>query len=257
MSKDWAEDIAEMHRKFNFHRDLDFNGTFLQFRQRFVEEEVKELSDAILENDPESVVDALIDTCVVAIGLLDLAGVDVHLAWNEVHAKNMAKERAENPTRTGSGGFDLIKPKGWTPPDHSNNTGYIGLALEMLKKKVAVENELQVPDFPHVPSHIRTLEAYQEWAKHKTHDYDDDHDPEFFHATYYPGGINDIMYEISKKVKRIRRGLKRWFLTGEKPKTDSLDDSFRDISIYSAIGGTYLKGELEGQTPDRDIFNRE
>lgn len=254
MSVDWAKDIAKMHTKFKAREGLVFNSTFLRFRQRFLEEEFREMDEAILENNPEAVVDALIDICVVAIGTLDLGGVNAYVAWDAVLEANMKKEAGNNPTRQGSGGYDLIKPDGWNPPNHFENTGFFANAIS----QICEEHE----DFlerkkRQTPSHIRTLEAYRDHAMDKTHDYDDAEDPEFFHAEYYPSGINDIMYEISKKVKRIKHGLKRFFETGKPPKTDSLHDSFRDISIYSAIGDTYLHGNLEGQTPDRDIFNRE
>ena len=252
----WATDIYEMHEKFGAHT-VDFDGKFLEFRINFLKEELKEFLESIDNYDAENAVDALIDLCVVAIGTLDLGGVHVDKAWNEVLEKNMQKEAGENPSRTGSGGYDLIKPQGWTPPNHEGNTGYFGLAIRSLNARQKAKSHLHSLNRDNVPSHIKTLQSYIDHAKDKTHDYDDDKDPEFFHANYYPGGINDIMYEISKKVRRIRHGLKRFFETGKPPKTDSLHDSFRDISIYSAIGDTYLHGNLEGQTPDRDIFNRE
>lgn len=255
MSNDWVSDIHKMHEHYKAHA-ADFNGDFLQFRQRFVEEEVREMDEAILSNNPEAVVDALIDACVVAIGTLDLAGVDVQKAWNTVLACNMLKTPGENPSRVGSGGFDLVKPEGWSPPSHEGNTGYIALAVQMILKKID-RTGIDRPSQSSVPSHIKTLDEFKEHALAKTHDYDDEHDPEFAHSTYYPGGINDIMYEISKKVKRLRRILKRMYNGGDRPLTDSLDDSFRDISIYSAIGHTYINKKLEGQTEDRDIFNRE
>ncbi len=253
MSKLWVSDIAEMHRYFEFHDGLVFTGDFLRFRQRFLEEELEEFDDAITEGDPEKAVDALIDLCVVAIGTLDLAKVDVDKAWQVVHLANMAKQRKENPTRRDSGGFDLAKPEGWVPPSHKGNTGLFDAAIQGIHSRAIGFKKKDSP----VPSHIKTLDGYRDHAMSKTHDYDDDTDPEFFHSTYYPGGISDIMYEISKKVKRIRRGLKRMMNGGGPPKTDSLHDSFRDISIYSAIGDTYMKGDLEGQTSERDMFNRE
>jgi hypothetical protein len=248
MSKDWVTDIAQMHDKFDFRKNLNFNGNFLEFRKKFLEEELEELNNSIISADPKSVVDAIIDLCVVAIGTLDLAYVDVHAAWDEVLKKNLEKEKGHNSTRAGSEGFDLIKPDGWTPPDHTGNTGYLDAAvIELCNKNLPIQP---------LASHIETMVEYVDFAKSKNHDYNGD-DPEFQHAAYYPNGISDIMYEISKKVKRIRRGIKRFAESGDLPKTDSLGDSFRDINIYSAIGATYMRGHLEGQSEDRDILNRE
>lgn len=253
MSTDWVTDIVDMHIQFEMGPSKVFlDGDLLRFRQNFLEEELREFDEAIQENNPEKAVDALIDLCVIAIGTLDLGKIDTHEAWNRVLIANRKKIRGINDSRPNSRGVDLVKPEGWVPPSHNGNTGNFGPAIQGIHaRRIGFKTEVEIP------SHIETLQQYRDFAISKTHDYDDIHDPEFFHATYYPSGINDILYEISKKVKRIRRGLKRWFESGDKPKTDSLQDSFRDISIYSAIGGTYINGNLEGQTEDRDIFNRE
>jgi predicted HAD superfamily Cof-like phosphohydrolase len=251
MSIDWVRDIHQMHEKFGAH-GVDFNGKFLEFRKRFLDEELDELDKAIITKNPEEFVDALIDLCVVAIGTLDLGGVNVYTAWNAVLDANMAKQPGENPTRSGSGGFDLIKPPGWKAPSHTDNTGYFGLAINQIQYPATKDESC-----PSIPSHIQTLKDFQNFALSKTDDYDDEHDPEFLHATYYPNGINDIMYEIQKKVKRLRRQFKKIFSGGSGPKTDSIQDSLRDISIYSAIGHTIVEGKLEGQIENRDMFNRE
>lgn len=257
MSKDWVADIAEMHKKFGVHGVDGFpgatlTGKFLRFRQRFLEEELQELEEGIEEKNPEKVVDALVDICVVAIGTLDIGKVNSYHAWDRVLSANLTKIPGPNPARLGSGGFDLIKPEGWEPPSHAGNTGYFGIAInEIHKNKIGISEKMKVP------SHIKTLHSYIDHALDKTHDYDDEHDPEFFHFNYYPEGIRNIIYELEKKVKRIKHGLNRIWKTGTQPKTDSLHDSFRDISIYSAIGDTIIKGELEGQISTKDMFNRE
>ena len=84
MSKDWCHDIAMMHEHYKVHPVVD---TFeedkmrelLQFRIRFLEEEMNELKTA---ESPDDVVDALVDLCVVAIGTMDIMGVDPYKAWD-------------------------------------------------------------------------------------------------------------------------------------------------------------------------------
>lgn len=252
MSRDWFQDISIMHDKFGFY-NKHMDGEFLRFRQDFLSEELQEFDKAIVENNPEAAVDALIDICVVAIGTIEMAKIDGHKAWDEVLRANMSKMRDANPTRAGSGGFDLIKPHGWIPPNHSENTGKIGPAIEGIHvRRIGFKS-----DSDKLPSHVKTMDEWREFSLGKNHDYNDEQDPEFQHASYYPDGINNIVYEMWKKVKRIRRNLKRMMNGGPPPKTESVRDSFRDINIYSAIGGTYLDGDLEGQSPSRDIFNRE
>ena len=135
MSENWVKDIYDMHEKFGVQRwvaeQIQFGNKeklqeFLKFRLRFLQEELGEMAVACDEKNPEEVVDALIDLCVVAIGTLDAFGIDAHEAWNEVHSANMAKEPGVKESRPNPLGLpDLIKPEGWTGPDHDGNHGYL------------------------------------------------------------------------------------------------------------------------------------
>ena len=98
MSSNWVWDIERMHMKYGVYDWMKANKDnkelmrkFLEFRLSFLREELNETAKAIDENDPEEIVDGLIDLCVVAIGTLDAFGVDSEKAWNEVLAANMAK----------------------------------------------------------------------------------------------------------------------------------------------------------------------
>ncbi len=98
----------------------------LIFREKFLREELTELGTAITEHDPEGIVDALIDLCVVAIGTLDLFKVDPIKAWNVVHDANMAKQVGIKEGRPNPLGLpDLVKPPGWTAPSHEGNYGLL------------------------------------------------------------------------------------------------------------------------------------
>ena len=135
MSENWVKDIYDMHEKFGVQRwvteQIQFGNKeklqeFLKFRLRFLQEELGEMAVACDEKNPEEVVDALIDLCVVAIGTLDAFGIDANEAWNEVHSANMAKEPGVKESRPNPLGLpDLIKPEGWSGPDHDGNHGYL------------------------------------------------------------------------------------------------------------------------------------
>lgn len=123
----WVSDIKRMHRKFEMTKVFEnFNSEekrqFLEFRADFIQEELDELKSQM--DNPEEVVDALIDICVVAIGTLDAYGIDSQRAWKEVLTANLAKEPGIKEGRPNPLGLpDLMKPEGWVAPDHSGNHG--------------------------------------------------------------------------------------------------------------------------------------
>jgi hypothetical protein len=133
MSNNWAHDIMMMHEKYGvFDKVQAFDkeklNKFLEFRIKFLEEEMNELSTAETADD---VVDALIDLCVVAIGTLDLFDVDARLAWDRVHEANMNKLVGIKESRPNPLGLpDLVKPQGWTAPSHKDNVGLLGLLFD-------------------------------------------------------------------------------------------------------------------------------
>lgn len=128
-------DIEDMHKKYQVNewvaKQLD-NGDMkklqqlLAFRLDFVEEEFEETLKAFADKNPEEIVDGLIDIIVIAIGTLDMFNVDTDWAWEKVHNANMNKEVGVKPGRPNPLGLpDLIKPEGWTAPNHSENTGIL------------------------------------------------------------------------------------------------------------------------------------
>ena len=127
MSKDWVADIHNMHDHYGLTEvfeafDDEKKKLFLEFRANFLQEELDELK-ANMDN-PEEIVDALIDLCVVAIGTLDTYGVDAHRAWDEVLTANMNKRVGVKEGRPNPLGLpDLMKPEGWEPPSHEGNHG--------------------------------------------------------------------------------------------------------------------------------------
>ena len=79
---------------------------------------------AFANNDPEEIVDGLIDLCVVAIGTLDAFGINAYDAWDEVLKANMAKKVGKKSSRPNPLGVpDLVKPEDWKAPSHKGNHG--------------------------------------------------------------------------------------------------------------------------------------
>ena len=129
MIGDWVQDIEDMHTQFGVNDkirtfDKEKLKQFLNFRVAFLEEELNELKDNL--NNPEEIVDALIDLCVVAIGTLDAFEINAYQAWETVHNANMAKEVGIKASRPNPLGLpDLIKPEDWRAPSHKNNYGLL------------------------------------------------------------------------------------------------------------------------------------
>ena len=136
----FSKDIHEMHKRFGVHDwieekvladDKESLRKFLEFRIKFLQEELDETSDAIIQGDSEEVVDGLIDLIVIAIGTLDAFGCAADAAWDEVHKANMSKEPGVKASRPNPLGLpDLIKPEGWTGPDHTGLDGYLDVVFE-------------------------------------------------------------------------------------------------------------------------------
>lgn len=145
MSMNWVADMQAMHQKFGVNpvvRNFDKEKlrAFLEFRRKFLQEELDEMKKAMDEFDAgkidaqtasDDIVDALIDLCVVAIGTLDAYDINAYTAWNRVHDANMAKEVGIKASRPNPLGLpDLIKPEGWTAPTHADNVGIVIKAFE-------------------------------------------------------------------------------------------------------------------------------
>jgi predicted HAD superfamily Cof-like phosphohydrolase len=83
---------------------------------RLIEEETRELTEAVGDDDEVQQLDALIDIMVVTAGALHSLGVDAEGAWKEVMRSNFAKvdPRTGRVTRREDG--KVLKPANWEPP---------------------------------------------------------------------------------------------------------------------------------------------
>lgn len=122
---DMWKDIVDFHDKFGFV--IPGAPTLLPedlrlFRVMFLKEELDEFMLACDNGHIIDAADALIDLVYVALGTLRLMGVPGNLCWDEVQRANMSKVRATHASQSKRGSmFDVIKPEGWVPPDHSKH----------------------------------------------------------------------------------------------------------------------------------------
>jgi len=82
-----------------------------------IEEESKELADAITAHDQLETLDALVDILVVTIGAIHSMGSDAEGAWKEVMMTNFAKIDKETGLVRKREDGKVLKPVGWVPPN--------------------------------------------------------------------------------------------------------------------------------------------
>ena len=143
MSENNFRDVGTFHHKFGLdHVDCDElcdlrNGSrftagdrhfkldprvnpLMQFRLKFLEEELKETIQGAAEEDHVKVFDGLLDLVYVALGTAHLLGYPWQEGWDEVQRANMTKERAASEAdsrSTRKPSLDVVKPEGWRPPN--------------------------------------------------------------------------------------------------------------------------------------------
>ena len=77
-------------------------------------------------------------------------------------------------------------------------------------------------------------------------------------ADYYPNGFATILDIMNIKVLRMRSIVEAsQFNDMHKCNFESLEDSCLDLINYASFGVAYLRGELDGQNINKDIFNKD
>jgi len=82
-----------------------------------IEEEVKELDEAVDADDKVEQLDALVDILVVTMGAIRAAGWDGEGAWEEVMRTNFAKIDPDTGKVRKREDGKVLKPEGWKAPD--------------------------------------------------------------------------------------------------------------------------------------------
>lgn len=126
IAPDLFNDVGAFHKKFGLDTFGRVKPQLLppdaqRFREKFLEEELTEFVIACQSQDLANAADALVDLIYVALGTAHMMGIDFNAHWAEVQRANMAKERASGAGDVRSkrkNALDVVKPEGWTPPDH-------------------------------------------------------------------------------------------------------------------------------------------
>ena len=122
MDKDTLiKDIDAFHKKFKFEKNnkvgIPDNNELVNFRTAFLLEELAEYAQAITKKDAAGALDALVDIVYIALGTAWLFNLPFEQAWQEVQRANMSKIRTKSKSKKRGTSFNVVKPKGWRPPD--------------------------------------------------------------------------------------------------------------------------------------------
>lgn len=151
-------DVGDFQKKFGMDKHESDRPGFMEmdlalFRFNFLQEELNEAAhahglvmgeDGIWKQPHETVpdwepsykglaecLDGHIDLLYILVGNLRLMGFHAtmppcgfdraSMAWHKVQVANMSKERALAPEQSKRfSTYDIVKPAGWTPPDHGD-----------------------------------------------------------------------------------------------------------------------------------------
>lgn len=98
---------------------------------------------------------------------------------------------------------------------------------------------------------VRVLEECIDLQNRKALDYQNPNST-VTQAMHYRRGVDSIYDTMHGKMLRIQSILE----SGHNPNFEGLEDSFKDLINYASFAVSYLRYAMEGQSLDRDIFNR-
>jgi len=71
-------------------------------------------------------------------------------------------------------------------------------------------------------------------------------------AMHYRRGVDTIHDVILGKLMRATSLLE----SGNDPNFESLEDTYKDMINYASFAVSYMRGKMDGQRSDRDMFNK-
>jgi hypothetical protein len=98
---------------------------------------------------------------------------------------------------------------------------------------------------------IKVLQECAELQSKKSEDYQSD-ESSVLQAMHYRRGVDTIHDIIVGKLMRATSLLE----SGNNPNYESMEDTYKDMINYCSFAVAYMRGKMEGQREDRDMFNR-
>jgi len=98
---------------------------------------------------------------------------------------------------------------------------------------------------------VKVLQECAQMQTKKSADYQSDQSS-VLQAMHYRRGVDTIHDIIVGKLMRATSLLE----SGNSPNYESLEDSYKDMINYASFAVSYMRGKMEGQRQDRDMFNK-
>ena len=98
---------------------------------------------------------------------------------------------------------------------------------------------------------IKVLQECAELQARKSEDYQNE-GSNVLQAMHYRRGVDSLHDIIQGKCYRAQSLLE----SGSDPNHESLEDTYKDIINYCSFVVSYMRGKMEGQRSDRDMFNK-
>lgn len=97
---------------------------------------------------------------------------------------------------------------------------------------------------------LKVLQECAELQASKSNDYQNSQS-NIVQSMHYRRGVDTIHDMIHQKLLRAQSLLEA---KGD-PKHESLEDTYKDMINYCSFAVSYIRGQMEGQDPNRNMFN--
>ena len=98
---------------------------------------------------------------------------------------------------------------------------------------------------------VKVLKECIELQNKKSQDYQSK-ESNVTQAMHYRRGVDSIHDIIQGKCYRAQSLLE----SGGDPNFESLEDTYKDIINYCSFAVSYMRGKMDGQNPNHDMFNK-
>lgn len=98
---------------------------------------------------------------------------------------------------------------------------------------------------------IKILKECVELQLKKSNDYQNA-ESKVTQAMHYRRGVDTIHDVLISKIMRATSLLE----SGNKPNYESLEDTYKDLINYASFAISFMRGKMEGQDKESDMFNR-